>query len=141
MSLPPSDHTIFSQLPFPFSLWGCWAVLAAAPPPLQAVSCGSETKIGVTECLESILYLKDIASSSALGLLKHLSSLALRQDHPKGLFPDVSLGLGADHKYVKLHWSSLPALLELFAVFLQLPQAVGSSGVKGITLKSLVPHL
>lgn len=30
VSLPPSDHAILSQLPFPFSLWGYWAMLAAA---------------------------------------------------------------------------------------------------------------
>lgn len=107
MSLPPSDHAIFSQLPFPFSLWGCWAVLAAAQPPLQAVSHGNETKTEVTgrrSNLESIPYLKDKASSSALGLLEHLSSLALCQGHDKGFFSDVSLWVGADHGCAKLHW-------------------------------------
>lgn len=85
-------------------------MLAAAQPPLQSVSCGSEKKIGVTEKslnLESILYLKDKASSSALGLLEHLASLALCQGHPKGFFPGVSLGLSADHGRAKLNWSSL----------------------------------
>lgn len=121
MSLPPSDHAIFSQLPFPFSPWGCWAMLAAARPPLQAVLHGSETKTGMTgksPNLESILYLKDKVSSSALGLLEHLSSLALCQGHPQGFFPGVSLWLGADHRCAMLHWSSLTAPLELFRVFL-----------------------
>lgn len=52
---------------------------------------GRETKtegIGKSPSFEGILHLKDTVSSSALGLLEHLCSVALCQVHHTGCFPD-----------------------------------------------------
>ena len=140
--LPPSDHAIFISFLSP-SAYGDVGLEQQQRdhtllqhrglPSTRLVAYGRETKtegIGRSPNLEGILHAKDTVSSSALGLLEHLSSLALCPFHHMGCFPEL-LRLGADHRCAVLHRTALPAPLELLRVFLQLPETAGSSGMKG----------